>query len=326
MINSSKFQDKMTTRIKTFYNGKPILPESKLFFMGSCFSQNIAQRLSNIFMNAEEAPFGPIYNPLSMEKSINMLLHPNVFKKETIFKHNGLYAGFDFHSDLSSPDKEIFISNIEKTLKDKHQQLINSEFLIITLGTAFYFLENKSETIVNNCHKLPAEEFTRRVAPPNIVANALLSILNSVKTINPQIQMILTLSPVRHLRDTPTENSYSKAILRYAIEQLTQNDNCYYFPSYEILLDELRDYRWYGSDRVHPSDEATDYIASRFLETMGNEETEGFINEAGKLALSLAHRPRHPHTEESQKFQANLKNEITAFQKKYPHLSRNVYI
>lgn len=322
MINSSKFHDKMTTRIKTFYEGESILPESRLFFMGSCFSQNISRRLSGIFMNAEDAPFGTIYNPLSLAKSTEMLLSPSLFKRESIFKHNDLYSHFAFHTEISSSVKEKFITDTESALKEKHQQLINADFLIITLGTAFYFLENKSEIIVNNCHKLPSEEFTRRVASPQVVERTLLDIFKSVNSINPGIQMILTLSPVRHMRDTPTENSYSKAILRYAIEQVTENENCYYFPSYEILLDELRDYRWYGPDRMHPSEEAADYIAARFIETMGNEQTESFVTEARQLAASLAHRPRHPSTEAHKQFQENLKKDLKKMQKRYPQLER----
>ena len=262
-----------------------IRPEEKLSFAGSCFASHLHSYWHSRFLPGLLSPFGNIYNPESLKEAFALLLSEREIREEDLFFHLSLWRHSLFDTFNTSEDKEELLSSLNTRLKEHRRELKKCSHLVITLGTAWVYREKSGGKTVNNCHKRPASDFSRSCLSVEEITSALETLCGAMASYVPGCRFILSLSPVRHLRDGAQENSYSKALLRCALEELCrQREDAVYFPSYEIMMDELRDYRWYADDLAHPNDQAVRYIMERFCDAAGSDELKTYLKRAEKLA------------------------------------------
>ena len=274
-----------------------------IMLCGSCFVENIGKKLENACFNVLINPFGILFNPYSLAKSIEDIIDNKQFTEEELVFHHGLYHSFSHHSCFSHPEKNTCVEQINRATAHAHQFLKKTNVLIITLGTAWRYRYRLSGKIVSSCHKIPQQEFDKELLPVEQITEMVSATMQRLFTLNPNLHIILTVSPVRHIKDGFIENQQSKATLILSSKQLTEQcDNCIYFPVYELFMDDLRDYRFYASDMLHPSETAIQYVWERFCETFLNHETREILAEAEKLHAASQHRPFHATSDEYQKF------------------------
>ncbi|MFK7048598.1 GSCFA domain-containing protein [Flavobacterium columnare] len=297
--------------------------QSDLLLLGSCFSENIGNKFSYFKFKTTVNPFGIIFNPISIEKIIKRIVEKKYFTEDDIFYHNDLWHCFEVHSELSNPSKEAFLEELNNLIKSINSQIKELSHCMITLGTSWVYRATKIDTIVANCHKVPQAEFTKELLSVEVIQQSLLNIISLVKSLNPHIKFIFTISPVRHIKDGFFENNVSKGNLFSALHKLLSISGVEetYFPSYEIVMDELRDYRFYEKDMLHPNELAVDYIWERFLENYFDEETRSLMLDIKAIQKDLAHRPFNPNTEKHQKFLEKVHAKKMLLLKKIPHLS-----
>jgi GSCFA family len=271
--------------------------------IGSCFSDSMGERLlSNKFQTLVN-PFGTTYNPHSIHKLIRMIIHNQIPSPETYLEREDIFSNYDFHSSLSEQTRE----SLEQTLKEKinsiHSFLAKCDFLFITYGTAWVYERKDNCEIVANCHKQPSQLFSKRLMSQAEIEKDFNALLIDLKKLNPNIKVILTLSPVRHLKDTLELNSVSKAIVRSACYSITQKyEDVDYFAAYEIMMDDLRDYRFYSSDMIHPSEDAENYIWDKFADRYFSPEMRTTIHDWQTVKKMIDHKPFHPNSASHQKF------------------------
>lgn len=273
--------------------------------IGSCFSDSIGSKFLENKFNALANPFGTVYNPISIFKSLEQSLINKKASEDGFIENEGMFSHYDFHSSFASTDKKELIDNLSNAISSASKFSKDLKFLIITFGTAFVYERKDNHQIVANCHKVPAREFEKKLITQK-------QIIESFEALYPKfpkgLNIILTVSPVRHIKDTLEMNSVSKSTLRITCDTLSKEyKNISYFPSYEILLDDLRDYRFYASDMLHPSPDAENYIWNKFSEAYFDDQTREFIVSWGKIRAALSHRPFNP---ESDKHQSFLKSTI----------------
>jgi len=294
-------------------SSKKITLNDPLFLIGSCFSEHIGKRLSENKFDNLTNPFGTIYNPVSIFALMENSLLEKPTDKKKILKNQGVFRHYDFHSDISSLSEDDLRTQIEESNKYSKIYLLRSKWIIITLGTAIVYRHKKLDTIVGNCHKVPAAEFDKQRLHPDEIIERFKTFYETLSTMNKDCNIILTVSPVRHIKDSLETNSISKSILRYASAVIAETwDNVHYFPSYEMLIDDLRDYRFYTADMVHPSDAAIDYIWEAFQQSYFSEESMQFVRDWHKIRAALSHKPFYPGSREHQQF---VKNTIKQLQK-----------
>jgi hypothetical protein len=294
--------------------------QEHIFFIGSCFSEYLYVYLKKHCIHSCTSPFGNTYNPLSVAFTLEMLNQNNVIGEDEVFEHLGLFRHFAFHTKVCMTDKDAYLTAINTRIDSAGAFLRKARVLVITLGTAYAYIYRKTGCVVNNCHKLPASEFERRLISKEEIVDTLGKTLKALKKKLPDLFTVITLSPVRHLRDRADENSLSKAVLRCAIEGLLSLPDTWYFPSYEIMLDELRDYRYYADDLCHPSDTAAHYIMERFCESCFTDETRKFIEEIAQLMKAIYHRTVHIETDLYKKFMEKQEKKLSDLKKRYPML------
>jgi len=267
-------------------------------------------------------PFGIIFNAVSLEKLIRRVVENRTFTENDIFFHNELWHCYEVHSELSNPDKEVFLSNLNLTLESTQRHITSLTHCIITLGTSWMYRNIESKEIVANCHKVPQKQFTKELLSINQTEESLQNIVSLIHSLNPNCNFIFTVSPVRHIKDGFTENTLSKAHLIAAIHKtITHHPSpIIYFPAFEIMMDELRDYRFYAEDMLHPNQTAIDYIWMQFFENYISESVFGLMNEIGSIQKGLQHRPFNPNTESHQKFLNQLDLKIKTIQNQYPFI------
>jgi len=295
---------------------------SKIVSLGSCFAVNMGNKLDYFKFRNTTNPFGILFHPLALEKFILYAISGKQFTEKDIFYHNERWHCFDAHSDLSNPDKEALLNNLNKALLATKSDLKEASHLVITLGTAWVYTYLKNGDMVANCHKVPQKEFSKGLLSTEIIKESLFSLIQEVLRINPSLQIVFTVSPVRHLKDGFTENQWSKSNLISALQDVlnTEENDCSYFPSYEIMMDELRDYRFYAEDMIHPNNVAIDYIWGRFAEAWISPEALPVMKEADSIQKSLLHRPFNPDSSQHTEFVNKLNNRIAQLQRQYPHI------
>ena len=292
----------------------------RFFFIGSCFSEYLYRFLKNNFFWCKTSPFGNTYNPFSIAHTLSLLIDDKKVDDNEVFKHNGFFRHFSFHTKISKPDKVEFINSVNRLIRDAASFLKKTTVLVITFGTAFAYTYRKTGLVVNNCQTLPGTEFKRGLLSIDEICTNLTSVLNKLKEKQKDLFVVFTLSPVRHLRDRAEENSLSKAVLRCAIETLLTLPNTFYFPSFEIMLDELRDYRYYGNDLCHPNDISVHYIMKRFCESCFDKKTRIYLDRIISLRKALTHKPMHPETKEYRKFLLLQEERLKTLCSEYPKL------
>ena len=247
----------------------------KLLFLGSCFSDHIGDFFHRYKFDALCNPFGTLFNPHSIATALNLSLHPELFTEQYLCPVNGEWMSFAHHGQFSHPDKNCFVTAIHQQLKETGDFLRQTDFLFLTFGTAYVYRHKKTGLIVANCHKIPACEFTKERLNIEEIVAMYLPLLKELKQINPSLQTIITISPVRHLSDGFHENQLSKSILHVATDKiLISQSQTYYFPAYEIVNDDLRDYRFYAQDLCHPGENALMYLKEMVVAAFLNQETE----------------------------------------------------
>lgn len=277
--------------------------KSGVFTIGSCFADAIGSRLEQSKFNVEVNSFGISYNPLSIHEVLIYALRNEKPPENTYLIREDVHLNYNFHSSLSALDRPTLVKKISDTIESSHEFLKYCEYALITYGTAWVYRENENKKVVNNCHKIPASHFTKSLIEETEIVESFQKLYSETKKINRRLKFILTLSPVRHLKDTLQLNSVSKAVLRSACHAIQRDfPDAEYFPAYEIMVDELRDYRFYKSDMLHPTEEAEDYIWKKFLETYSDSDTQRFVNEWSALRSALAHKPFHPRSHSHQNF------------------------
>ena len=297
--------------------------ENQLITIGSCFSENIGQRLKNAYFQVDSNPFGVLFNPVSIKNSLDILLEKKLFTENDIFRNGSLWSSF-FHSTLfSSVDQTECLTKINNRIEAAINHLQQADYLLITFGTAWVYLLKETGELVSNCHKLPSNNFIRKRLSIEEIEEAYIVLLEKLHQFNPELHIIFTVSPIRHWNDGAHENNISKSILHLAIEALRKRyDFIDYFPAYEILLDELRDYRFYATDMFHPSDTAIDYIWKRFSETYFADETLLIKTELEQLSAQLNHRSINPDSQEHKAFIQSLEKKKKLLTQKYPFLNK----
>ena len=252
-----EFRTKIQIPISPFF----INHSDRILMLGSCFTENIGHRLSYFGFNVHCNPFGILYNPISIFNVIKRIAHEEYFTENDLYRHQDLFVSFEHHGKFSNTQVNVVLDAINNEIKLARQQLKGAKWLILTLGSSSVYRHIKQDKIVANCHKIPNIEFEKNVLTIDAIKSAFNSIQHLVKDIN----IVFTVSPVRHWRDGAIENLRSKSILIECIHQLiSENRNCFYFPSYEIMMDELRDYRFYAEDMLHPNEIAIKYIWKQF--------------------------------------------------------------
>ncbi len=290
---------------------------SKLLLIGSCFSENIGEKLDYFKFQTHSNPFGIVYNPAAIENIITKAINNYQYSENDIFELNECWHCFDAHSNLSAPDKTKLLGNLNTALQVTNAGLKNASHIIITLGTSWAYRFIEKDFIVGNCHKVPQKKFLKEMLSVKKVIASLDNSIALIKAINPTSTIIFTVSPVRHLKDGFVENSQSKAHLISAINEVTApQNNIFYFPSYEVMMDDLRDYRFYKSDLIHPNETAINYIWEHFKSVWFDASIFPIMKEVATIQKGLAHKPFHPESEKHKTFLKTLQQKIAVLTKK----------
>ncbi|SEP79797.1 GSCFA domain-containing protein [Flavobacterium urocaniciphilum] len=310
------------TQIPISKSDFPIDYSSKIISFGSCFAENMGEKFEYFKFENVVNPFGIIFNSVSIEKLIIRCIRKQYFTENDIFQHNDLWHCYEVHSELSNSNKEEFLTTLNELIDSTHQQLLESTHIIITLGTSWVYRNIESNEIVANCHKVPQKQFTKELLSVAQIESNLQKILSEIQTINSHCKFIFTVSPVRHIKDGFMENNVSKAHLIAALNSVVtlSLSKCNYFPSYEIMMDELRDYRFYAEDMLHPNQTAIDYIWIKFFENYVAEKEFGTMQQVCDIQKALHHKPFNPNSESHLKFLENLNSKITSIKSKLPHI------
>ena len=296
--------------------------KSKILLLGSCFSENIGDKLSYYKFQTQQNPFGILFHPKAIEKLISNAINQKKYTEKDIFFHNERWHCFDGHSDLSTSNKQQLIDNLNTKTATAFSILKDASHIIVTLGTAWVYKYLESNEIVANCHKIPQKEFSKEILSIDEIQNSLQNICSLISSVNKSAKVIFTVSPVRHIKDGFVDNQRSKSHLISAIHQLReQNNSVEYFPSYEIMMDQLRDYRFYKEDMIHPNATAIHCIWDKFSSVWLSESAIETMNKVEEIQRGLAHKPFNPNSEAHQKFLEKLAQKKETLTKVFPHIS-----
>jgi hypothetical protein len=280
-----------------------IQKNDKVLTIGSCFSEMIATNLGNNKWTVLSNPFGTIYDPISIARCLQLAIDDTSPDESLFLQREDIHNHYFFHSDLAALSQERLLTQINSTTKRTRDFLKTSNWLIITLGSSIAYQHDSSQTIVANCHKMPNNHFTRVQLSEEEIVTTLRNVIDSIHNVNPRLNIIMTVSPVRHTRQGLSENMVSKSTLRLACETLQSVFiQVSYFPAYEIMLDELRDYQYYEADLIHPNNQAQDHIWTKFSESYMSQESLTFVQKWRKIQQLLHHRALLPESSAHQKF------------------------
>jgi len=294
----------------------------KMMSIGSCFAENTGNVLLKNKFTIDVNPFGVLYNPKSVALAVRKLLQPAEQTADGLFFHEGLFHSFAHHSSFSAVSATDCLRKINERLSVSSSNILQINRLFITFGTAWFFRLKTTGEVVANCHKLPDGMFDReRLTIPAIV-DEWDSVLSALREANNDVKVIFSISPVRHWKDGAHDNQISKSILLIAVEMLRERfpDMVAYFPAYEIMMDELRDYRFYAEDMFHPSEMAVRYIFEAFNAAFMDDETRSALNEVGDIRKALSHNMFHPESEASKHFIRKTLLKIEQLKAKSPYI------
>ena len=276
-----------------------------VLLMGSCFAENVGGLLLENKFSCDVNPFGILYNPLSIAKALRQMLDGKVYTMDDLFDSGGQWHSWMHHSSFSSADADECLNRINSRLEKAASALPRTSWLVMTWGTAFVY--EKDSEVVGNCHKQPDRLFTRRLLDVDTICGEWNDTLREAKQRFPGLKVMLSVSPIRHLKDGLHGNQISKSVLLLAIDRLCRElDFCHYFPSYEIVMDELRDYRFYAEDMLHPSPLAVKYIWECFCSTYMSKDTQRVMKEWADIQKGLAHRPFNPDSDAYRRFLSQI--------------------
>ncbi|HUZ61364.1 MAG TPA: GSCFA domain-containing protein [Hanamia sp.] len=294
----------------------------KILFIGSCFSEEIGNKLKELKLNVLQNPNGILYDPLSISDSLFSYVENKPFNEENLFELNGLWHSWKHHSSFSGINKKEVFNKINQSQNTAHTFLKEADVLFVTLGTAFnYQLKNNNENIAN-CHKAPTDYFEKELISTDEIISEMLSVLTAIEILNPGLKIIFTVSPVKHIRDGVIENNRSKARLIegvHAIEDKKQN--VFYFPSYELVNDILRDYRFYKSDLVHPNETAINFVFEKFTDSFFDDSSKKIMKDVMQVLSAVNHKPLFKKSKAHKKFITEQIQNIKKIENKYPFIN-----
>lgn len=310
------------TPVELFANLPPLTHADRLMLLGSCFAAGIGVRLADAKFCCDVNPYGVLYNPSSISAALREIIAGKVYRKDDLFFFRECWHSPMHHGDFSSVDAENTLQRINRRIASAHECIFGMNRLLLTFGTAWVYEQPDTGCIVANCHKQPEKCFVRRRLSIGEIVSDYTSLLSGLLARNPQLKVLFTVSPIRHVRDGMHANQLSKATLLLAIDQLQAvfPENVFYFPAYELLLDELRDYRFYAEDMVHPSQQAVNYVWECFAKACFPAETLQIIEESENIRKALSHKPFHPESDEYKRFLGQIVLKIDRLNGKYPYL------
>ena len=296
---------------------------SKMMLFGSCFSENIGVKLKEHKFKVNHNPFGILYNPISVSNSIKRLLEKKQYNESDLVYNNEMFHSFMHHGSFSDVNKQLCLNKINERYIKASEFIKETDTFFITFGTSYAFKIHDNNQIVSNCHKFPANKFERFRLTIEEIVKEWSELIEILVNQNSGIQFIFTVSPIRHFRDGAHDNQISKSILHIAIENIKNNFNSIveYFPAYEIMIDELRDYRFYNEDMVHPTSLAQEYIWQCFSDKFFSEETKITNSDWAAIRKSINHMPLNTETQAHRQFLINTIKKIETFAMKYPQIS-----
>ncbi|RMA57252.1 GSCFA domain-containing protein [Ulvibacter antarcticus] len=312
---------KLQTQIPLSPERNQIDYSSKVLLMGSCFVEHIGDKMEFFKFQNLQNPFGIIFHPFAIEKLVTRAINEELFLEEDIFFYNERWHCFEVHSMLSASEKDEFLNRLNVQLKQLGEYLISASHIILTYGTSWVYRHIESDTIVANCHKIPQKKFLKELLSVEEVAASIDNTSALIKALNPNITFIHTVSPVRHLKDGFVENTRSKAHLIAGLhEQIDRRKQLHYFPSYEIVLDELRDYRFYKEDMLHPSKTAISIVWEKFNSVWVASETQSLQKKIQGIQAGLQHRPFNEDSDAHKEFKSDLQKDIAEIKTLFPHI------
>ncbi len=315
---------KLQTQIPLQKQEQQIEYNSKLLLLGSCFAENIGKKFDYFKFQTIQNPFGILFHPKAIETLISHAMGGSPYVEKDVFLHNEQWHCYDAHSKLSDVSKERLLQKLNAGLKNTKKQILEATHIVITLGTAWVYDLAESGKTVANCHKVPQKHFNKKLLTIDAITKSLRMMIDTIQSVNKEASIVFTVSPVRHIKDGFVENTHSKSHLIGAIHSTlsseSESKDCSYFPSYEIMLDELRDYRFYKSDMLHPNETAIDYIWERFKEVWIDVKAHKTMDKVETIQKGLAHKPFNPKSEAHLRFfkQLNVKKQELSSQ--FPHI------
>lgn len=311
---------KLQTEIPLFpqkFNG--IDYNSELFLLGSCFSENVGKKLEYFKFQSNQNPFGILFHPKAIETLITNSIQNKIYSESDVFLNNEQWHCFDAHSKLSNESKEALIHKLNSGIKFTRDYLNKATHIIITLGTSWVYKHKETSHVVANCHKVPQKEFSKTLLSVDEVVASLKNILEQIRSVNYTANVIFTVSPIRHIKDGFVENARSKAHLLAAIHEVVLG-NSFYFPSYEIMMDELRDYRFYSVDMIHPNDTAINYIWEKFKFVWIADHALKTMKDVDVVQKGINHKPFNQKSEAHVKFLEKLDEKKNRLTREFPSI------
>ena len=314
---------KLQTQIPLLKESRNLINyNSKIVLLGSCFSENIGNQLDYYKFQTTQNPFGILFHPIAIENLITNAINEKKYTENDVFFNNEQYHSFDTHSSLSANNERDFLDNLNSSIKSTRKTLEEASHIIITLGTSWVYRYIESDQIVANCHKVPQKKFLKEILSVDTISESLEAIILLIKSINKNASILFTVSPVRHIKDGFIENSQSKSHLITAIHQVIDKRKYnYYFPSYEIMMDELRDYRFYAEDMIHPNKTTINYIWEKFMSTWFDVSANSTMKEIDIIQKGMLHKPFNPNSEKHLQFLENLEQKKLKIMSEYSFMS-----
>jgi lysophospholipase L1-like esterase len=316
---------KLQTQVPLQQAGNQIDYQSQVLLLGSCFVENIGKKLDYFKFRTLQNPFGILFHPKAIVNLVSRSIQKTGYTSDDVFHHNERWHCFDAHSDLSDISKDGLLQKLNHSLEQTNQQIAQTTHFVITMGTAWVYRHLATNSVVANCHKVPQKEFSKELLSVDAIVACLENMIGLIQSVNPNAHLIFTVSPVRHLKDGFVENQQSKAHLISAIHQIIDKNASLspvegYFPSYEIMMDELRDYRFYETDMVHPNQLAIDYIWERFKSTWISNKDYPIMEKVEAIQKGIEHRPFNPGSVQHQKFLGALQYKMQDLKNEYPFI------
>jgi len=295
--------------------------QSNILLLGSCFSENIGDKLSYFKFQSTQNPFGILFHPKAIENLISNTSNKKVYSIDDLTYQNEIWHSFDAHSSLSSVKQNELLNKLNSAISLTSEKIKEASHIIITLGTSWIYRFIETDKIVANCHKIPQKKFLKELLSIAEISESLAHSISLIKSLNSDVSITFTVSPVRHLKDGFIENTQSKSHLIAAIHTLVNKQNVSYFPSYEIMMDELRDYRFYAEDMIHPNNTAINYIWGKFIDIWFSEETKLTMKEIDEIQKGILHRPFHEDSEPHQQFLKKLEQKKSSLLERLPFIN-----
>ena len=312
------------TEVRIEHPGWSFGYQTPAFFIGSCFSDHIGNKLKTLKFPVTLNPFGVLYNPVSISNALKLALHKQEISNDNLIKHENLWHSFDFHGSFSDILPEKVTEKCNNAIAEANTFLLQSDFLFITFGTAWVYRFRDNGKIVANCHKIPAAGFDRYRLNVNEIIDEWIPLLSNLYQFNPNLKTVFTISPIRHLKDGAHENQLSKSTLLLAVDEIMKHfspDRSYYFPSYELMMDELRDYRFYDNDMIHISETGIQFIFEKFKETFFSVQSLEIVNLVQPVIQAKQHKLLTKDIQSIKKFSDLMLHKVKKLMADYPYIN-----